>query len=72
MKCTPKFVFNIGKTLCSGYTFLLRDLVFLDLTVQYINYYSKRFAYESWKLFIYKINWLLLNYYKSKKINKYF
>ena len=50
INCTPEFVFNTGKTVCSGYSRLFRDIAsFLDLSVQCIKCYSKGFGYEPGK-----------------------
>lgn len=47
INCNPDFVFKKGKTVCSGYSRLYRDIAsFLDLSVQCIKCYAKGFGYE--------------------------
>ena len=50
--CTPEGVFRNGKTVCSGYSRLYKDIaVFLGLEVECIPCYSKGVGYEPGKKF---------------------
>ena len=50
--CTPEGVFRNGKTVCSGYSRLYKDIaVFLGLEVECIPWYSKGVGYEPGKKF---------------------
>ena len=50
VNCSPEYVFKKGKTVCSGYARLFRDITsFLDLNVQCIKCYAKGFGYEPGK-----------------------
>ena len=56
INCSPEFVFKKGKTVCSGYARLFRDISsFLELNVQCIKCFSKGFGYEPGKKLI-KLN----------------
>jgi len=50
INCTPEFVFKKGKTLCTGYSRLFRDIAsYLELSVQCVKCFSKGFGYEPGK-----------------------
>ena len=50
INCTPEYVFKKGKTVCTGYSRLFRDIaLFLDLNAQCIKCFSKGFGYEPGK-----------------------
>ena len=45
--CTPEGVFKNGKTVCSGYSHLYKDLaIYLDLKVECVTCYAKGYGYE--------------------------
>ena len=48
--CSPEGVFRNGKTVCSGYAHLYKDLAInLELTVECVSCYSKGYGYEPGK-----------------------
>ena len=50
INCTPEFVFKKGKTICSGYARLFRDIAsYLELNAVCVKCFAKGFGYEPGK-----------------------